>query len=143
MVGLSLVPTLAGCVIGDNARMLAGDAEFSLYASRTAKNVSKLSDSTNSTNSGTTTSQPQGGGTLTLDPSQLAGLIRAVQHPAPVSRDVPAQPQSERRAIIHIVVAGDTLWDIAVEHGTTVGKLQKRNGIRGSLIHPGQVLVIP
>lgn len=155
VVGLALVlPVLAGCAaFSDNARvsMLAGDADLTLFQSRTAKNVSKVMDSTNSTNAGTATSAPTGGGTITLDPSQLAGLIRAVQAPsAAAPREVapipPPEPVVRKTPIevrTHMVEEGDTLWDIANEHGTTVERLQKRNGIRGSLIHPGQVLVIP
>ena len=42
-----------------------------------------------------------------------------------------------------IVERGDTLWDIALEHGTTVHALVALNGISdGSLIRIGQRIVL-
>lgn len=50
----------------------------------------------------------------------------------------------------HLVVAGDTLWDIAAEHTTpgedvrrVVFEIQRLNDLEGSMIHPGQVLRVP
>jgi hypothetical protein len=41
------------------------------------------------------------------------------------------------------VRAGDTLWDIARAHDTTVARLKAANGLTRSAIKPGQSLVIP
>ena len=48
------------------------------------------------------------------------------------------------------MVAGDTLWDVAAdatESGqdvrATVFEIKRLNGLDGSLIHPGQVLLVP
>ncbi len=41
------------------------------------------------------------------------------------------------------VRSGDVLWDIARAHGTSVAAIQRSNGLRGSRIHPGQLLTIP
>ena len=41
------------------------------------------------------------------------------------------------------VQRGDSLWDIARAHGTTIAALRQSNNLRGSLIYPGQVLTIP
>lgn len=38
---------------------------------------------------------------------------------------------------------GDTLWGIAHRHRTTVGLLQRMNGLASTLIQPGQVLHLP
>ncbi len=38
---------------------------------------------------------------------------------------------------------GDSLWDIARSHGTTVDRLKEENDLRGSRIYAGQVLRIP
>jgi hypothetical protein len=38
---------------------------------------------------------------------------------------------------------GDTLWTIAHRYGTTISALQQANELPTSVIHPGQVLVIP
>lgn len=41
------------------------------------------------------------------------------------------------------VQRGETLWGIAQTNGTSVGAIQRANGISGHLIYPGQNLVIP
>lgn len=38
---------------------------------------------------------------------------------------------------------GDSLWDIARTHGTTVDRLKEENDLRGSRIYAGQVLRVP
>ncbi len=43
----------------------------------------------------------------------------------------------------YTVVAGDTLYNIALRHQTTVAALRTANNIEGSLIYVGQVLKIP
>ena len=41
------------------------------------------------------------------------------------------------------VQRGDSLWDIARAHRTTVTALRRSNNLRGSRIYPGQMLTIP
>lgn len=50
----------------------------------------------------------------------------------------------------HVVVAGDTLWDIAAAHTApgddvrvTVGEVRRLNGLSESTVYPGQVLLVP
>jgi LysM repeat protein len=50
----------------------------------------------------------------------------------------------------HLVVAGDTLWEIAAVHTPpgedvrrTVSDIRRANGLEGSIIYPGQVLQVP
>lgn len=38
---------------------------------------------------------------------------------------------------------GDSLWDIAQAHGTTVDRLKEENNLRGSKIFAGQLLKVP
>ncbi|HVS01111.1 MAG TPA: DUF5715 family protein [Thermoanaerobaculia bacterium] len=38
---------------------------------------------------------------------------------------------------------GDTLWEIAKRHGTSISRLKQENGIRTSRLKPGQKLLIP
>ena len=52
--------------------------------------------------------------------------------------------ESTPAANTYTVVAGDTLWAIAQQFGTTVEALAEANGISDpSAIEPGQVLTIP
>jgi LysM repeat protein len=80
-------------------------------------------------------------------PGQVLGSPR--QHPPS-----PHRPRSRprRRPPLHRrpqppptphVVRGDTLSHIAARHGTTVATLMSTNGLRSTLIHPGQVLRSP
>ena len=65
---------------------------------------------------------------------------KAVVKKAPVKKVVvKAKPKSTR----HTVRSGENLYNIAKRYGTTVGAVQKANGIKGSVIRPGQSLVIP
>lgn len=41
------------------------------------------------------------------------------------------------------VKGGDSLWEIARKHGTTVASIKRYNGIKSSRLRPGQVLSIP
>ena len=49
------------------------------------------------------------------------------------------KPKSSR----YIVKSGDSLSRIASRNGSSVSAIQKANGISGTLIHPGQSLIIP
>jgi hypothetical protein len=55
-----------------------------------------------------------------------------------------AEPSASGVATTYRVKRGDTLSGIAAQFGTTVRKLMAANGItNATMIHPGQVLVIP
>ncbi|MDQ4075458.1 MAG: L,D-transpeptidase family protein [Chloroflexota bacterium] len=43
----------------------------------------------------------------------------------------------------HTVVSGDTLWNIARQHGTTVRALMNANALQDTIIYPGQQLTVP
>jgi len=45
--------------------------------------------------------------------------------------------------MIHTVREGDSLYVIARKYGSSVSAIRQANGLRGSLIHPGQNLVVP
>jgi len=45
--------------------------------------------------------------------------------------------------MIHIVREGDNLYVIAQKYGSSVSAIRQANGLRGSLIRPGQSLVVP
>ena len=42
----------------------------------------------------------------------------------------------------HIVRSGDVLGSIARRYGTTVGEIQRLNNLRGTVIRPGQRLIV-
>jgi hypothetical protein len=43
----------------------------------------------------------------------------------------------------HTVRRSETLWEIAERYGTTPARIRTANGLRSSVIHPGQILDIP
>lgn len=58
--------------------------------------------------------------------------------PKPTTVRPPAKPP--RR---HTVVRGDTLYNLSRRYGTSIGSIQRANGIKGSTIRIGQRLLIP
>lgn len=59
--------------------------------------------------------------------------------PVKVKPKVKPKPKTTR----YIVKSGDSLSRIAARNGSSVSAIQKANGISGTLIRPGQSLVIP
>ena len=59
--------------------------------------------------------------------------------PKPKPKPVKVTPKITR----HTVRKGDSLYAIAKRYGTSVGAIQKANRIKGTVIRPGQSLVIP
>jgi len=62
----------------------------------------------------------------------------------------PAVGDKAGSVVEHLVVTGETLWEIAAEYTPagedvrdTVFDIRRANGLEGSLIFPGQVLQIP
>ncbi len=62
--------------------------------------------------------------------------------PAPKPKPKP-RPKPKPKTVRYTVKKGDSLYGISRKYGTSVGALQRANGISGSLIRPGQVLKIP
>ena len=60
--------------------------------------------------------------------------------PAPAK---PTPPPAPKPAAQHTVVKGDTLYSLGRRYGTSVGAIQRANGITGTLIRIGQTLKIP
>jgi membrane-bound lytic murein transglycosylase D len=55
-----------------------------------------------------------------------------------------ATPRSDwAPRMIHTVRRGESLSTIASRYGSSVGAIKQANGLRGSLIHPGQNLLVP
>jgi hypothetical protein len=66
---------------------------------------------------------------------EYAGYVRLLKTRSP-SQPTATNPR-------HIVRQRDTVWQIARRYGTTPADLLKINGLRSSVIRPGQVLKIP
>jgi LysM repeat protein len=64
------------------------------------------------------------------------------QTPAPSSTLAPTSPVSST-PFIYVVQPGDTLYDIALQFGTTVDAIMEANGLENSQLHVGQQLIIP
>ena len=45
--------------------------------------------------------------------------------------------------MIHSVRRGESLSTIAARYGSSVGAIKQANGLRGTMIHPGQSLIVP
>ena len=76
---------------------------------------------------------------------RAANRIRAGQSLRIPVRGASAQRTSFHPASggVHVVRSGESLASIASLYGTTVGALRSENGLRGSLIRPGERLRIP
>ncbi len=63
----------------------------------------------------------------------------------PQPKSVAAKPKPKPKPTVtrHTVRKGDNLWSIANRNKTTVSAIQRANGISGSMIRPGQSLIIP
>ena len=59
--------------------------------------------------------------------------------PKPKPKPIKVKPKTVR----HVVKPGDTLYSLSRKYGTTVSKIQKANGLRGTNIRDGSTLVIP
>lgn len=63
--------------------------------------------------------------------------------PQVAAKPKPKPKPSKPSPVRYTIRKGDTLYAIASRHKTSVTAIQRANGIRGSLIQPGKVLVIP
>ena len=68
--------------------------------------------------------------------------------PPPVAYNPPPKPKPVTRptpkpSVRHTVVKGDTLYSLGRRYGTSVGAIQRANGISGTTIRLGQKLRIP
>ncbi|MEX2178919.1 MAG: DUF5715 family protein [Gemmatimonadaceae bacterium] len=90
----------------------------------------------------------------TLLELERAGVIEATEEygpphfhvavfPTPYERYLAERAQPLAVATTYRVRSGDTLWDIAQDHGTTVGDLTGANKLDDDAIMPGQTLIIP
>jgi len=78
------------------------------------------------------------------DPAGPHRLLVPVAAAGRVAAKLDSLPEAQRmRRARHTVSPGDTLIRIARHYGVTTDALRRANGLRGSLIHPGDTLVVP
>jgi membrane-bound lytic murein transglycosylase D len=80
-----------------------------------------------------------------LTPARRSTDLRLPPGKAPDAEKVLASvPRSEwAPRLIHTVRRGDSLYSIARRYNSSVSAIRQANGLRGSLIRPGQTLVVP
>lgn len=77
------------------------------------------------------------------DPEGPHHLLVPVDRHEHFAQGIAALPPGERvRVVYHRVRAGDTLGAIASRYGVTVAALRAGNKLRGTIIHPGQDLLV-
>lgn len=69
-------------------------------------------------------------------------VVKPKPKPKPVVKPKP-KPKPKPKVIRHTVKKGDTLYGLSRRYGTSVSAIQKANGIKGTTIGIGKVLVIP
>jgi soluble lytic murein transglycosylase-like protein/LysM repeat protein len=85
---------------------------------------------------------PPGKVEVQVPPGRAQGLSRRLAQ-AGGSRRPPGVTSRPPAGKVVVVRKGDTLTAIAQRHGVRLGELRKANRLSGSLIRPGQKLVIP
>jgi nucleoid-associated protein YgaU len=65
------------------------------------------------------------------------------RHVARLTRRAAARTSRTSARRTYTVRRGDSLWGIAERYHTTVPRLKAANGLDGSTVRPGQVLVVP
>jgi membrane-bound lytic murein transglycosylase D len=80
-----------------------------------------------------------------LTPAKTTTALRLPIGTAESARQVLASHPSTDWAprMIHTVRSGESLYTIARKYGSNVSAIQQANGLRRSLIHPGQNLIVP
>ena len=80
-----------------------------------------------------------------LTPARIATALRLPPGTTDSARKLLDEtPRNEwAPRMIHTVRSGDNLYSIARRYGSTVSAIRQANGLRGSLIRPGQRLLVP
>jgi LysM repeat protein len=70
-------------------------------------------------------------------------LASNTKKPKPTERSAGKSKSKTPAPTRYVIKKGDSLSAIAARNKTTVTALQRANGIKGTLIHPGKTLIIP
>jgi membrane-bound lytic murein transglycosylase D len=86
---------------------------------------------------------PPGGPHRLLLPVNRAEPFRIALANGETAQRVAATTVEPPPELRHRVRSGESLTGIARQHGVSVDSLRARNGLRGSVIHPGDILMVP
>lgn len=68
---------------------------------------------------------------------------RYTRHVAKITGSSPELKGSSSKSSTYVVRRGDSLWEIAKTHGTSVSAIKTANNMRSTMIKPGQKLQLP
>ena len=106
-------------------------------------NANPLGPQIAANNTKTTTSRTQSTPRETVRNTETKKSATVVSKPKPKPVVVKAKPKPKPKVTRYLVKSGDSLSRIASRNGSSVSAIQRANGISGTLIRPGQSLVIP
>lgn len=75
--------------------------------------------------------------------SRPVTTTKVTSKPKPKPKPTVVKTKPKPKATRYVVKKGDTLSGIASRYGSSVSAIQRANGISGTLIRPGQSLVVP
>ena len=107
------------------------------YVEAWADNPPKLRSARNRGTNTTTNFKPKPG------PRSEITSLQAKAQPKPRTETKPEPVRAKPKIVLHVVKRGDTLYGLARKYGSSVSKIQKTNGLRGTLIVDGKTLFIP
>ena len=83
------------------------------------------------------------GNNLNQIDAKLAALEKKQRQPAKTASTPPPKKPAAAKEKVHVVKAGETLYQISRKYGVTVDQLKKRNNLgKDMTIRPGQKLVV-
>lgn len=88
---------------------------------------------------GTTTATPT---PAPKKPQPIASTTKPKKSPASTGKKKKVKKVSEPTLVVYKVRPGDNLYEIAKRSNTTIAQIRKDSGIKGDLIHPGDIIKV-
>lgn len=73
----------------------------------------------------------------------VTNAVTVVGQPVVAENNSETETNNSRAGATHVVQPGETLWDIARSHRSSVGSIQQHNKLNDGRLQPGQELEIP